>query len=141
MFHELFVPVALLLIDLPGDPPRYTKPAGSASVRYFEFLENNTHIIYPIIAVSVVALIAFGVISAWRSEDIDGIKKAELKREIIRELRREVYGMTADRLAKSIGVPGGRMLKLLEEMAESNIVESRTDTSRVTTWRMKGLTN
>jgi hypothetical protein len=141
VFPALLIRAALLLPDLPGDPPRYTKPAGSASVRYFELLENNSHIIYPIIAVSVVALIAFGVISAWRSEDIDGLKKAELKREIIRELRREVYGMTADRLAKAVNVPGGRMLKLLEEMQESNIVESRTDTSRVTTWRMKGLTS
>ncbi len=139
MLHAIFIR-AVLLIDLPGDPPRYTKPAGSAEVRYFELLENNSHIIYPIIAVSVVALIAFGVISAWRSEDMDGLKKAEAKREIIRLLRREVYGMTADHLAKSCSVPGGRMLKLLEEMAEANIVESRTDTSRVTTWRMKGLT-
>ncbi|MFZ5438788.1 MAG: hypothetical protein ACOZQL_02205 [Myxococcota bacterium] len=142
MIHALLQrAIPALLIDLPGDPPKYTKPAGSADVRYIELLENNTHIIYPILAVTVVALIAFGVISAWRSEDIDGLKKAELKREIIRELRREVWGMTADRLAKNIGVPGGRMLKLLEEMAEDSIVESRTDTSRVTTWRMKGLSN
>ena len=141
MLHALFFRAALLLIDLPGDPPRYTKPAGSASVRYFELLENNSHIIYPIIAVSVVALIAFGVISAWRTEDVDGLKKAELKREVIRLLRREVYGMTAIRLAEGVGIPPGRMLKLLDEMAEASIVESRTDTARVTTWRMKGLTN
>jgi hypothetical protein len=137
---SLIARLTLLAIDMPGDPPKYVKPVGSAQVRYFEWLENNTHVVYPMLAVTVVALIAFGIISAWRSEDIDGLKKAELKREIIRELRREVYGMTADRLAKAIDVPGGRMLKLLEEMAESNIVESRTDTSRVTTWRMKGLT-
>ncbi|MFO0594527.1 MAG: hypothetical protein U0228_04465 [Myxococcaceae bacterium] len=138
---RLLARLLLGLLDTPAEPHGYVKPVGSAKVRYFEDLENNTHIIYPIIAVVVVALIAFAIISAWRSEDIDGLKKAELKREIIRELRREVYGMTADRLAKAINVPGGRMLKLLEEMADANIVESRTDTSRVTTWRMKGLTN
>jgi hypothetical protein len=44
------------------------------------------------------------------------------------------------RLATILNVPGGKMLKLLEEMAEDNIVESRTDTQRVTTWRVKGLT-
>lgn len=131
--------VLLQLPGLPDDTPRYVKPVGSAQVRYFEWLENNTHIVYPIIAIAVVALIAFGIISAWRTEDIDGLKKAEMKREIIRLLRREVYGMTAVRLAQTLDIPGGRMLKLLEEMAEANIVESRTDTSRVTTWRMKGL--
>jgi hypothetical protein len=129
-----------LALDMPGDPPKYVKPVGSASVRYFEWLENNTHVVYPALAVVLVALIAFGIISAWRTEDSDGLKKAELKREIIRELRREVYGMTANHLAKNIQVDGTKMLKLLEEMAEDNIVESRTDSSRVTTWRMKGLT-
>ena len=141
MFPALFVRAVLLLPELPGDQPRYTKPVGSAEVKYFEWLENNSHIVYPIIAVTVVALIAFGVIAAWRSEDVDGIAKAEMKREVIRQLRREVYGLTAVRLATILDVPGGKMLKLLEEMAEGNIVESRTDTSRVTTWRMKGLTD
>lgn len=129
----------LQLPDLPGDPPRYAKPVGSTQVRYFEWLENNSHLIYPVLAVAVVALIAFGIIGAWRSEDSDGLQKAELKREIIRQLRREVYGLTAVRLATILNVPGGKMLKLLEEMAEEGIVESRTDTSRVTTWRVKGL--
>jgi len=140
VFQALFIRAALLLPELTSDQPRYTRPVGSAEVKYFELLENNSHIIYPIIAVSVVALIAFGVISAWRSEDVDGIAKAEMKREVILQLRREVYGLTAMRLATLVDAPGGKMLKLLEEMAEANIVESRTDTSRVTTWRMKGLT-
>ncbi|MFT3706208.1 MAG: hypothetical protein QM817_00950 [Archangium sp.] len=132
----------VLALDMPGDhPPKYVKPVGSASVRYFEWLENNTHVVYPALAVVLVALIAFGIISAWRTEDSDGLKKAELKREIIRELRREVYGMTANHLAKNIQLDGTKILKLLEEMAEDNIVESRTDSSRVTTWRMKGLTS
>ncbi|MBL8915549.1 MAG: hypothetical protein JNM17_32930 [Archangium sp.] len=126
---------------MPGDDkPKYVKPVGSASVKYFEQLENNTHIVYPALAILMVALIAFGIISAWRSEDSDGLKKAEMKREIIRELRREVYGMTVNHLAKNLKEPGGKILKLLEEMAEDSIVESRTDSARVTTWRMKGLT-
>lgn len=144
-FYAVF-PVSIVhailtqLPDLPGEPPKYVKPVGSAQVKYFEWLENNSHVVYPALAVAVVALIAFGIIGAWRSEDVDGIQKAELKREIIRQLRREVYGLTAVRLATILNVPGGRMLKLLEEMAEEGIVESRTDTSRVTTWRMRGLT-
>lgn len=140
MLTPPFVRVILSqLPDLPGAEPSYVKPVGSGHVRYFEWLENNSHLIYPLLAVAVVALIAFGIIGAWRSEDIDGIQKAELKREVIRQLRREVYGLTAVRLATLLEVPGGKMLKLLEEMAEDNIVESRTDTSRVTTWRLKGL--
>ncbi len=133
----------LAFIDIPGlndGPPPYVKPTGSTQTRYLDVLENNTQVIYPLIAVVVVALIAYGIIAAWRTDDLDGVEKAELKREIIRLLRRDVYGLTADHIAKILKVPGGRLLTLLEEMSEANLVESRTDSSRVTTWRMKGLT-
>lgn len=138
---HLLLNAALLLIELPGQERGYVKPVSSTHVRYIEWLENNTHLVYPALAILVVALVAFAIISAWRTEDIDGIQKAELKREIIRQLRRDVYGMTAVKLAEKVGIPGGKMLKLLEEMAEQNIVESRTDTARVTTWRMRGLSD
>lgn len=139
MLTKLLSGALLLLIEIPGQERSYVKPPSSTASRHIEWLENNTQIIYPALALLVVALIAFGVISAWRTEDIDGLQKAELKREIIRQLRRDVYGMTAVKLAQNVGIPGGKMLKLLEEMAEQNIVESRTDTARVTTWRMRGL--
>ncbi|MCC6334474.1 MAG: hypothetical protein IT380_10865 [Myxococcales bacterium] len=126
---------------MPGEPTPYAKPVGATKVKYIELLENNSHIIYPLLAVVVVALIAFGVISAWRSEDMSGLQKAELKREIIRELRREIWGMTADALSKNVGVPRFKLLKILEEMQADNILEARTDTQRVTTWKMKGLSN
>lgn len=136
-----FVLAAALLIDMPGEPTPYAKPVGATKVKYIEFLENNAHVLYPLIAIVVVALIAFGVISAWRTEDMDGLQKAELKREIIRELRREIWGMTADAISKNVGVPRLKLLKILEEMQADNILEVRTDTQRVTTWKMKGLSN
>lgn len=134
-------PAVLAVIEIPGEPTPYAKPVSATKAKYFELLENNTHIVYPALAVLVVALIAWGVISAWRTEDMSGIQKAEVKREIIRELRREVWGMTVDALSKNVGIPSLKLLAILEEMQAQNIVESRTDTRRVTTWRMKGLTN
>ncbi len=126
-----------LAIDLPGDTPDYDRPPSATTPRYLEFLESNTHLIYPGLAVLVLALIALGILQAWRSEDMDGVQKAELKRDVIRELRREVHGMTADALARAVGVPSLKLLRLLEEMQQDNIIESRTDTQRLTTWRMK----
>lgn len=138
---KILLLAAALLIDMPGEPTPYAKPVGATKVKYIELLENNTHILYPLIAVVVVALIAFGVISAWRSEDMDGLQKAELKREIIRELRREIWGMTAESISKNVGIPRLKLVKILEEMQADNIVEARTDTRHVTTWKMKGLSN
>lgn len=124
-------------IDLPGQPPDYVRPPSATTPRYIEFLEGNTHLVYPALAVLVLVLIALGILQAWRSEDMDGVQKAELKRDVIRELRREVHGMSADALSKAVGVPSLKLLRILEEMQKDNILESRTDTQRLTTWRMK----
>lgn len=128
-----------LFFDIPGQPPDYVRPPGATNPKYFELLENNSHLIYPGLAVLVLLLIAFGILQAWRSEDMDGLQKANLKREIIGELRREVHGLTADALSKATGVPSLRLLRVLEEMQKDSILESRTDTRRITTWRMKGI--
>jgi hypothetical protein len=135
----LILRVLLFAIDLPGQTPDYVRPPSATAPRYIEQLETNTHLVYPAVAVLVLILIGLGILQAWRSEDMDGLQKAELKREVIRELRREVHGLTADAISKAVGVPSLKLLRVLEEMQRDNILESRTDTARITTWRMKGL--
>jgi DNA-binding IscR family transcriptional regulator len=49
--------------------------------------------------------------------------------------------MTAEALSKKVGIPRLKLLKILEEMQADNILEARTDTRRVTTWKMKGFSN
>jgi len=127
----------LLTFDLPGEQPDYVRPPSATSPRYIELLENNTHLVYPALAVLVLVLISLGILQAWRSEDMDGLQKAELKRDVIKELRREVHGLSADALSKAVGIPSLKLLRVLEEMQKDNILESRTDTRRLTTWRMK----
>ncbi len=133
----LFQLLTRLAIDLPGEPPDYVRPPSATTPRYIEFLEGNTHLAYPALAVLVLVLIALGILQAWRSEDMDGVQKAELKRDVIRELRREVHGMTADALSKAVGIPSLKLLRVLEEMQKDSILEARTDTRRITTWKMK----
>ena len=145
--HVMLATLYLALTELPipdirmggqeHDP--YTRPSGATTAKYFEVLENNTHIIYPLLVVTVLVLISLGVLQAWRSQDLDGLQKAELKRELIRELRRDMHGTTVDAMSKVVGLPPFRLNKLLEEMQTEGILESRTDTRRITTWRLKGL--
>lgn len=121
------------------DEPHYVKPRSAAVESGNEFLESNQRVIYPAIAVVVLLVVAIAILQAWRSNDLDGVQKAELKREIIRELRKEVHGITADRLEKATGTKSFKLLKVLEEMQAEGILETRTDTRRITTWRLKGL--
>lgn len=128
-----------LSFDLPGDPPNPAKPIGATRVKYIEALEDNTELIYPAMALLVIVLIALGILQAMRSDEMDSVKKAELKRDIIRYLRYDPLGLSVTALSKQVNVPAHRLFKVLEEMAEHGMVESFTNTRRETTWRVKGL--
>jgi hypothetical protein len=117
----------------------YQKPLGATSPKYFEFLELNAHIIYPLLAVLVLALLIAGILQAWRSQDLDGLAKAELKREVILELRRVMGGSTVETLSKAVGLEPFKLVKLLEEMQKDGIVGSHTTSQRLTVWQLVGV--
>ena len=114
------------------------RPVQEPETDYLELLERNSHVVYPALAVLVVALLVVGILEAWRSQDLDGLQKVELKREIILELRRQIGGASAETLARAIGLESFKTVKLLEELQRDGIVISHTNTARLTLWRMKG---
>jgi hypothetical protein len=142
---SLYVRTTLALAELPNIPgmpgykPDYQRPTNSASPEYIELLERNTHIIYPVLAVLVLVVLAAGILQAWKTQDLDGLQKAEFKREIIMELRKEMLGDSADSLARKVKLEPLKLVRLLEEMQREGIISSTTNTQRLTTWRLKGV--
>lgn len=134
-------PVALLIAQIPGFENGYRKAGSGFNLfsGYFEVLERNSHIVYPALAVLVTLLLVAGILQAWRTQDLDGLAKVELKREIILELRRQMGGVSADRLSQAVGLENFKTVKLLEEMQRDGILISHTNTSRLTLWRIKGV--
>jgi hypothetical protein len=106
---------------------------------YFELLEKNTHIVYPVLAVLVLVLLMAGILQAWKTQDLDGLQLAELKREIVLELRRETWGASVDNLARKMKLDPLKLVNMLEQMQKDGVVISTTDTKRLTTWRLKGV--
>lgn len=145
MLLPLSTNLVLALADLPNIPgmpgyqPEYQRPTDSASPEYFEMLERNTHIVYPALAVLVLVVLVAGILQAWKTQDIDGLQKAELKREIILELRRDTLGYSVESLARMVKLEPLKLVRLLEEMQGEGIVTSVTNTQRLTTWRLKGV--
>ncbi|MBJ6761071.1 hypothetical protein DRW03_31230 [Corallococcus sp. H22C18031201] len=125
---------------LPGqDPgPQYVKPVSSLSPKYFEFLEQNSHIIYPAIAVLTLVIIAAGILQAWRTQDLDGLQKNQFKKAIVNELRRNISGLPGDVLAKAVGLDRLKTNRLLEQMQQEGMVLSHTNSQRLTVWRVRG---
>ncbi len=119
-------------VTLPGDDIRLPDTE-------IEFLERNAHVIYPLLAVAVLALLVFGIFRAWRSSDIDVETKKRMKQAILTVMRANVHGVTADDLAKGIELDHFKTLRLLEEMQRDGIVVSHTTTKRLTMWRLRGI--
>lgn len=105
----------------------------------FPWIEANAQIIYPTLAIGTLALIAFALLSLMRRQDMDGKLKDKVKAELITELRLQVVGVTAEELAKSVGVETFKTVRLLEEMQSDGILMSYNNTQRRQVWRLKGI--
>lgn len=109
---------------------------------WVELFEANTGLIYPAIGLLTLVLIVAGILQAWRSHDLAGLEKAEYKRELILELRRQPGGSAGgEALSRAIGLDNFKTFKLLEELQRDGILLSHTNTERLTIWRLKGLSS
>jgi hypothetical protein len=108
---------------------------------YMEFLEKNRGILYPALAGVALLLILFGILQAWRGHEMDGAKKAEIKKDIALELRKAGGATSADLIAKAIGLEKFKTVKILEEMLEDGTIITYTNTQRLAVWQLKGMTS
>jgi hypothetical protein len=104
---------------------------------WLSFLERHTRIIYPALAIGVLALMVVAIIRAWKELDSAGVAKAERKRQILTHLRRQPAGASAEALAKEMGLQSFKVVKLLEEMQDDGLLSSHTNTQRLTLWQLK----
>lgn len=136
----LLLPLIVTLLQiqgLVGDDPGYEKPATSLTPSYLDLLEQNSHIVYPVLAVLTLGLIAWGLLTAWKNQDMDVQTRVEYKRAILTELHRHLNGLPGDELARTLGLERLKMVKLLEQMQEEGMVQSYMNSRRVTVWRVR----
>lgn len=125
---------------MPGrdDSPQYVKPASSMAPKYFDMLEQNSHIVYPSLAGLTLLLVVVGIFQAWKSQDMDGLTKNEFKRAIVNELRRNLSGLPGDMIARAVGLDRLKTVKLLEQMQQEGMVSSYMSSSQMMLWRVRG---
>lgn len=114
------------------------RPGEEESRPYFEWVNDYAHILYPALIVLVVLLVGFGILAALRTEDVAGLRKADIRRRLLVELRQQVQGCSAEHLARVVDIQSLRVVKILEELQRDGIVTSYTSSDRRTTWQLKG---
>lgn len=125
---------------MPGqdNTPKYVKPASSMAPKYFDMLEQNSHIVYPVLAGLTLLLVVAGIFQAWKSQDMDGLTKNEFKRQIVNELRRNISGLPGDMIARTIGLDRLKTVRLLEQMQQEGILNSYMSSNQMMMWRVRG---
>jgi hypothetical protein len=92
----------------------------------WEWIEQNASIVYPAVALGIIALIIGGLFASWRGEDLDAAQKIELKSKIIQLVRRRVSGVSADMVAAELQLDLHVAAKLLQDLEEEGLVSSTT---------------
>jgi hypothetical protein len=125
---------------MPGhdDSLDYVKPASSMAPKYFDMLEQNSHIVYPALGIIALLLVVGGIFQAWKSQDMDGLSKNEFKRSIVNELRRNLSGLPGDMIARSVGLDRLKTVRLLEQMQQEGMVNSYMSSNQMMMWRIRG---
>ena len=131
--------VLLAQIPIPGLEPGPDRPASSVDPSYFDVLERNSHIVYPALGLLVLALVSWAIIQSSKAQEMDGAVKQEFKRLIVDELRRYPAGLETPDLAEATGLDRSKLVRILHQMQQDNVLVSHVTTQRQTVWRVKGI--
>jgi len=105
----------------------------------YAWIEANRAVVYPALVGGTILLIALAVISQLRRQDMDGKLKDKVKGELIRELRLQLGGVTADELSRKVGLEKFKTVRLLEELQSDGILISYNNTQRRQVWKLRGV--
>jgi len=109
---------------VPMRPP--TPKVAPPEPDFTELLENlaiEWQWLLPWIGIAVVLMVAWGVVRAWRSDDLDAEKRTELKRLLIDQLRQRPGGLSAEELQGVLGVSKFHLGQVAEEMRKQKVIE------------------
>lgn len=109
-----------------------------ASGSPFEFLEKNSTIIYPALALLVLVLLVAGVAHAWKTPELVGAEKAQVKGEVIRLMRSHIGWITATEVGEHLELDPHTAATLLDEMKGDGLLVSAMIDNLIH-YRIKGI--
>ncbi len=122
--------LAPAVLELFGDDIKLPEPN-------LEWLERNTALFYPLMALGTVALMAWAAVSFVRTVKIPVEEKMEYKRAIIAMLRMEMAGVSEKRIASQLQLSGKKLALVLGEMERDNVITPAKGGKDGAVWRMR----
>jgi hypothetical protein len=113
--------------------------------RVQSLLNSPTELVAILAALTFFVLVTGLVMMVWRSVvgrrggRLDVLRRAELKREIVFEMRRRMAPQSAAEMGKHLTLNVFETASLLDALVKEGLLESYTSTDRLMRWRLKGL--
>ena len=127
-----------LLALAPRRVPKPHTPNESETQKLWYFVEDHGDVVFPILALVVVALIVFGIRRGMKSNVADLQQKQDQKDAIVRMMRAKLL-VSPDAVAGELSIDRFVASALLEELVrEGKLVEQRI-AGGVANYRLKGL--
>ncbi|MFN7130537.1 MAG: hypothetical protein ACK4N5_00545 [Myxococcales bacterium] len=106
-----------------------------------EWLDRNTAIVYPALAMATLGLLVVGILASFKSDELTGMVKVEYKRELVHALRRNPGGFTLEEMVKLLKLKPKQVMQLLEEFEAEGILHTNLDPAKgkKKVWRLRGV--
>lgn len=128
-----------LLQAIPMRPPPPPPPPPEGPHPVETFLADYGQLLIPVVSAVVIFLVLVGVYRALRNDDLTGLKKKELKGEILRIMRLKVGGLTVVQVRDELEVKLHHAQLLLEELVEHGALEVYAGEERGDVYHVAGV--
>jgi hypothetical protein len=120
-------------------PQQRSGQAAANDTDYIVWLESHSAVVYPAIGLLVIALMAWGILAALRSSEMDTATRVKVKTDVLDALRLHVGGLSTQELMTETGKSQAELLPVLDEMAKDHQIWSTRSAERRTVWHARGV--
>ena len=135
--RSLLLLAAVLGNDVPINEGNYHEPEWFTPV--MQFSDRFGFILWPALAVGVLAVVVVAVLKASTHKSIPGPERMRIKKEIVQELRRQIHGMSLEQIAKLVAQPREPLHEFLGEMAKDGLIRSSVNSKGATIYKLPGM--
>jgi hypothetical protein len=101
----------------------------SSAHELWVWIESNSSVVYPAIAIVIVGLIVAALMASWKSDELNAEQRGQLKMKIMQIMRRRISGVNAQQVAAELQIDVSIAAKLLSELAEEGLVAAAAQSS------------